>query len=833
MNKILRLSYANIRKHKKESILLGILILFSMILIASSASSIVGINKITPNMVRISKCYKNFVEIKQEDYKNQFLSYFEDNPEVAKFDHVKVASGTLKIVNDAHTGKDKQYDMSFVSEPDEKLLENFRCVESMSEEERLKLKHPIFLDKSNQKSLNLSVGDTLTLKYEKKEFEYTVAGFYESGLWMMGTKAVVSRDDLAYLEEYVDRYEVIAFNTNDGADTRALLKDFEEFAKENSVNDINGSLISNSYEDIVTTNSTNMSLLSIIIAIMAGLIVIAVIIMIRFRIVSDISEQLVSIGVLEAIGYKSAEIALSYICEYLLIALVALVLSVAPTVLLTGFLLDNAALTIHYGGEHIIPVVPILISMIVILLFIGIVALTKALSVRKYPPVLAFRKGINTHHFKKTFFPLEKTRGNVHIRLALKGFMSSLSQNIGLTVCITAATVMVISSFVLGSFFSNEDRILNSVCGHELADIRMETVGSVDKDAFVQELTDMSEVDKVLLATESVSVTFPDRDITASLEVYEDYSETSTIVLIEGRLPKHDNEISVTSQLKGRLKVKLGDTIRVEYGKVVRDYVICGFVNSVINPSTAYMTTNGFKIINPTYTPDVYDIYLNKEVDTDKFTDMLNDRYGDNVADISNSETSGDSYIDRIKSAARIKMAKAMLEEGVSYMEYSIRVGDEVITDSTSTMKIKSLTHTKNEYREMAAETMSSFAAVAVIMMVVAAMVVTIILSILMASNIRKQYKEIGIMKALGYTSRELKFQMAARIIPPTIFAIMIGSALSILFLGVIEMFVAKVSISIVSIIIVDILVLLFCFVSAYRAAGKIGKISVYELMTE
>ena len=166
-------------------------------------------------------------------------------------------------------------------------------------------------------------------------------------------------------------------------------------------------------------------------------------------------------------------------------------------------------------------------------------------------------------------------------------------------------------------------------------------------------------------------------------------------------------------------------------------------------------------------------------------------------------------------------------------MEYAIRVGDEVITGSTSTMKIKAMTYIKEDYREMVATVTASFAAVSVILMIVSGIVVMIILSILMASTIRKQYKELGIMKGIGYTSKELKFRMAARIIPPTIIAVLIGTILSILLLGSLEMLVAKITVSVISVVVTDIAILLFTFGCAYKAAGKIGKISVYELMTE
>ena len=46
-------------------------------------------------------------------------------------------------------------------------------------------------------------------------------------------------------------------------------------------------------------------------------------------------------------------------------------------------------------------------------------------------------------------------------------------------------------------------------------------------------------------------------------------------------------------------------------------------------------------------------------------------------------------------------------------------------------------------------------------------------------------------------------------------------------------MLLAKITVSVISVVVTDIVILLFTFGCAYKAAGKIGKISVYELMTE
>ncbi|MBO4514175.1 MAG: ABC transporter permease, partial [Lachnospiraceae bacterium] len=536
---------------------------------------------------------------------------------------------------------------------------------------------------------------------------------------------------------------------------------------------------------------------------------------------------------LEALGYTSGEIAASYVAEYVLLAIAGALISIFPAFFLAKAQLQNAANSVNYGGSVSAPALPILCCILIIVLFIGLIALTKALAVRKYPPVLAFRKGIETHSFKKTFIPLEKTRGNVHIRLAMKEFLQGARNQIGLTVCIAACTVMVLLSFMIGIFFSDANRILGSVCGHEMCDIRIEGTADMDPEVFAAELAGMPEVRQVLTPAVGLGVKVNGIENPVNLEVYGDYAKTSTILLTEGRLPEHENEAALTVQEKKRIGAAVGDTITIEYGKVKRDYLLTGCVNSAVDPLTAYLTVEGFKRMDPGYVPRAYDIYLNEGVDKNAFAEFLKGRYGKEIATYKEEEVTGDTLEDRIRNTANKEMAKAMTEKGVSYMEYAIRVGDTVITGSTSAMKIEKLTFVLEENREIAGMLCVSFAAISIGMMIASGIIVILMLAILMASTIRKQYRELGIMKSLGYTSKELMFQMAFRIIPVALIAVVLGTFLSIPLMGIVGDFVCVIEVDLVSTILVDLAVLAFCFGCAYFSARRIKKISAYELITE
>ena len=82
MYKIIRLSKANIKRHKKESFLLGLLVMMCAILFASSLSSFSVIKKIIPKMVEESGCYKNFIDIDQKIYSDQLLSFMDEDARI-------------------------------------------------------------------------------------------------------------------------------------------------------------------------------------------------------------------------------------------------------------------------------------------------------------------------------------------------------------------------------------------------------------------------------------------------------------------------------------------------------------------------------------------------------------------------------------------------------------------------------------------------------------------------------------------------------------------------------------------------------------------------------
>jgi ABC-type antimicrobial peptide transport system permease subunit len=120
-------------------------------------------------------------------------------------------------------------------------------------------------------------------------------------------------------------------------------------------------------------------------------------------------------------------------------------------------------------------------------------------------------------------------------------------------------------------------------------------------------------------------------------------------------------------------------------------------------------------------------------------------------------------------------------------------------------------------------------------MMVIVAIIVSIIINFLISATIRKQRRELGIEKAMGYTTADIKKQMVFRIIPIAIPALIIGGLITIPLINIFMEYAFGLAMDVRLIILVPTMLVmaLYIYASAYISAGKVKKISVTELMTE
>ena len=103
-----------------------------------------------------------------------------------------------------------------------------------------------------------------------------------------------------------------------------------------------------------------------------------------------------------------------------------------------------------------------------------------------------------------------------------------------------------------------------------------------------------------------------------------------------------------------------------------------------------------------------------------------------------------------------------MTNYGVTHVEYAIQSGDTVISGNSDAFRIASIMNLRDIMRTQLGGLSMAIGVIATLFVIIAAVVVMVILFILMESTVRCKRRELGIMKGLGYTSRELMVQPAA-----------------------------------------------------------------------
>lgn len=833
--KIFRLSLFNLKKNKREAAAIVFLTLITSFLLSVFFVSITEIDKAFDKCFEETGCADVMMLYDESKYRDIYRTVLEEEYGVTEVRESSVLVGVAaKTIS--KQGDSIAYNMIFTDESTERKIEDFVKLKALPDDETAELSHPIWLPQYFEITGGFAPGDTFMLISGGRDYPFTIAGFYNTGFCNsdgMLFKCVLSDDDMSLLSAVYEEYRMIAFDTEEKLD-------FEEYYEKCS--EISGEYVSGIVYpfDQASERESETSFLHIFLymsAFISLVTMISALFLILHKISKDMEEQMVQIGVLEALGYTSRELSLSYICEYVLTGGIGSVFGGIAAAFFSSVMDSLTRGMINRDVHSDVNILRIIIVVASIIALVTLFALSRAARVKKIPPVVAFRKGIKTHHFGRNILPLEKLRHSINMRLALKGIVHDLRSNIGVGICIIAAGVAVMFGVYTFDFFKNGHDGLISVMGMEMPDISIITMNGVDNEAFCEELRQMPEVEKVLLnCAIGTNVEIKGSPQSAAAVVYKDFSLTENIYVKEGRFPEYDNEIMITVKREGTEDRHIGDSIIVKGDSGEKSYIITGITNAMNNGGrSVYMTDEGYKRIRPNDRPNIVEITLKNENDRPAFEEKLTSLYGASAQDMANEKYAEGSLEERIRAKADEKMALLISQYGVTGADYAIRIGDTMISGNSSRFVIKEMSSMKDLARSQMESIAGVTKTVSFWAVIFIAVVVAVILGIIAASAVKRQRRELGIMKSMGYTSRDLMIQLTLRILPVTIVSSMIAAVLSIQVQRAFWMASFSVNIPEKPVLIIGTAAALvaFCLIVTYISAGSIRNISVTELMTE
>jgi putative ABC transport system permease protein len=839
---LIRIAIFNIKKKKSATISLTVLILLASLFLN------IGLN-ISSN---ISTFYNNKIE---ELHGPQYIALFENNNySLAYSDYFKnddrvVESETEEVVfmeqanwtnSNNNSGKMQFYTLAQNMDRQSKLG-GYKLIEQIE----VPADEGIYLPVSF-KGFNYKLGDKLKIEYKNEQYMYTIAGFFETTVFGTRTTGMfkVYLKDKAYenLYEKVGGAKLISARMKNSTMSNLVAKDFERATKEMITStDSLQSILTLDNDEFQIANVLTAQMVAKFLVIFSIIIVIISLLVVRFRIRNDIEENMINIGTLGALGFKSKEILSIYIFEFALIALVGVLggitcsYGIMPVVSnsltnLVGILWRN---TFH-------PIVDIE-TLLSILLLISMISYLCAKVINKYPPIVAFHGGIKGHNFRKNYFPLEKSIGNIHFKLSLKGFIACLHQNIITGVIILSVTFATVFCVVLYTNFGNDYAALGRISSVEMCSLEIKTTKNAQYEKLNKEIEEMKEVKKTSnLDSEKINVD----DIEIDTKISDDFSKMDTLNVYEGKFPKYKNEIVITGVLAEKLNKKIGDTVTVRSGGYSSKYIITGFIQTTANQGKASLiTSEGIKVIKPGYSKRIINVYLNEGVDEQIFIKTINKKYGRSTKDntLEYDVNENDKY-SKVKKKAEEKVANLLNLYNVDSVDYALMVDGKMIMSGNSNMyKIEKITDSKTEMDSSLGPIRGVTSVLSKTISIATMLIIALILSLMIKAMIIRRKVEFGTYKAIGYTTKELMIQIALSFMPTAIMGTIFGSIIGyvsvnpILTIALHSVGVSKfeASINVMALLGVIILIVGFTFLVAMVEAYKVKKISVYELLTE
>ena len=690
-------------------------------------------------------------------------------------------------------------------------------------------------------------GDAFEICYKGNRYEFQIAGFFQTTCFGIvntgGLRFYLPKENYENLKQELGEAYAMFASTDSYEDSYELSMELKDYIRKNAdsitktemVIDVNALECEGAYSFMGIILAAILLGFSIVIALICLLVI-------RFRIHNTIETSIVQIGTLQALGFKAWEVISVYVLEYVLLATVGASAGILADYLALPFF--GRALEGIYGlswqpfGHLGKDVCCLLLS----ILIAAALSFFTARRIYGYAPAVALSGGIKSHSFRKNHFPLHKGK-HTQVRMALKEMSTSVRQNIMVLFCITGVTFLTMMGIYLYVAFGVDLTSFKEVLGMEWVDVEMVLNEQTDEREILKEITGMEEVRKAGLARTYLPIYANNAPVYT--DIYDDFDRLETDHVFEGRFPEYENELVITGVLADRWHCGIGDTVTVEYNGSAADYLIVGLSQTLSNSGNMMkMTEEGIQRLCPTFRLREVQIYLKEGYDREEFIQKLNRIYGlsaKQASDVSPDEMQGMTEQERIKRIADEKLARMMKMYGVDSMDYTIYIDGIMISGNSrkyAADAIRDFEQTANASLVMFS---TIFGGVAVVILVTTLAVIAIMFAMLIKMILVQRRQHFGILKALGYTTGQLRLQIAVSLMPAvglgTLWGMVLNhaligriSSLAMQNFGISQM---KFYVSPFVCIGMAVLIIGYAFLTAMLYAGKVKRITPYELLTE
>ena len=636
------------------------------------------------------------------------------------------------------------------------------------------------------------IGESVSLYFMGQEFPFTIAGsaediFFSNTAMAEAWRFYITSEQFEEIrEEFPFNYFEMISASLENIDDAVLL--FAEYRNEFLGTQYHIAPFARAFPrtfQIARDSSTLIPMLVALFFSVFSLILLAVgVVVIHFCISNSIEENLKNIGTQKAMGYRNNQIILSILLQFGMIVLVSGLLGVALSQVVLPIIAGILEPTLGLPWTPEFELGTAIVSFTAIVVTVVAFSLLSSWRINKLYPIAALSGNTTEHKFKTNPLPFEKSRGTLTSTLAAKQIFQNKTQSVMICLIVAAVTFASVAGITL--YYNanvNLDGFVRVLSG-EVPDFGVVLEDSDDGSDFEERIRARPEVSSVV---GNEVITLSVGDVAKRIWIVDDFNSITGASLVEGQFPGNDSEIVLGAVSLDLLGKGIGDRVIARSGDYTHEFLITGIVQNVargFDPLMGMINTDGLHHIQPDFAFVEYWIYLEYGADIDDFEYMLNSYEDDVIATITNMQNQIDAQI------------------GV--------IGD-------------------------------TFAIVTVIILAVVAAVVVLVLYLVIKATILRRRRDLGIQKALGFTTLQLMNQIAISLTPAIFIGVAVGAVGA--YLGFNPLFVAFMSnMGVVRAdmptplnwaIPICLFLIFLSYVVSMLIAGRIRKISAYALVIE
>ena len=369
---------------------------------------------------------------------------------------------------------------------------------------------------------------------------------------------------------------------------------------------------------------------SIVLIFTIVLVGLALIIM-HFSIKNFIEMNIQNIGLLQASGYSAKALRFSCVLEEMLICALATLSAIGVGLLITTPLNSLQGTLIGLSGFTGVCYPALFATLIIIPIMVFLGTLLASRSYKKLTVLESLRSGISNHNFKKNHCPLEKSSLPLNLVMSLKQILGRPKKSLFIALIVACLTASCCLGFALFQNFGLDQDPLLKLVGFETGDLQV----TIPEDpSIVDDIKSDDRVDYTIrsMSISSVEVKHLDKSTSLSVDVYDDLFILKNEYLLEGHLPENENEIVLTHVEAGKIDAKIGDIVNVmtHNGDTV-PFTVCGIDQKINNMGNkALMNEAGAKRIDSKFTFMNLTLFLKDPTQVKEYQNELAERHPNN-----------------------------------------------------------------------------------------------------------------------------------------------------------------------------------------------------------